>query len=66
MWPTNWLCDVTVALRNGGLVVSSSVVAGVERNFWPMIVCQLFRAYFASQSKEIKFGDYFFDVCCAN
>jgi len=26
----------------------------------------LFISYFASQSKGIKFGDYFFDVCCAN
>jgi len=26
----------------------------------------LFVSYFASQSKGIKFGDYFFDVCCAN
>jgi len=26
----------------------------------------LFASYFASQSKGIKFGDYFFDVCCVN
>jgi len=26
----------------------------------------LFVSYFASQNKEIKFGNYFFDVCCAN
>jgi len=25
-----------------------------------------FISYFASQSKGIKFSDYFFDVCCAN
>ena len=24
----------------------------------------LFISYFASQSKGIKFGDYFFDMCC--
>jgi len=23
-------------------------------------------SYFASQSKKIKFSDYFFDVCCVN
>ena len=26
----------------------------------------LFFSYFASQNKEIKSGNYFFDVCCAN
>ena len=26
----------------------------------------LFVSYFASQSKGIKFGKYFFDVCCVN
>jgi len=26
----------------------------------------LFVSYFASQNKEIKFGSYFFDVCCAH
>jgi len=26
----------------------------------------LFVSYFASQNKGIKFGNYFFDVCCAN
>jgi len=26
----------------------------------------LFVSYFASQSKGIKFGDYFFDVCYVN
>jgi len=26
----------------------------------------LFVSYFASQNEEIKFGNYFFDVCCAN
>jgi len=26
----------------------------------------LFVSYFASQSKGITFGNYFFDVCCAN
>jgi len=26
----------------------------------------LFVSYFASQSKGMKFGDYFFDVCCVN
>jgi len=26
----------------------------------------LFVSYFASQNKEIKFGNYFFDVCCVN
>jgi len=26
----------------------------------------LFANYFASQCKRIKFGDYFFDVCCVN
>jgi len=26
----------------------------------------LFVSYFASQNKEIKFGNYFSDVCCAN
>jgi len=26
----------------------------------------LFFSYFASESKGIKFGNYFFDVCCAN
>jgi len=26
----------------------------------------LFVSYFASQSKGIKLGDYFFDVCCVN
>jgi len=26
----------------------------------------LFVSYFTSQSKGIKFGVYFFDVCCAN
>jgi len=26
----------------------------------------LFVSYFASQSKGIKFDDYFFDVCCVN
>jgi len=25
-----------------------------------------FVSYFASQSKGIKFGEYFFDVCCVN
>ena len=25
-----------------------------------------FVSYFASQSKGMKFGDYFFDVCCVN
>jgi len=25
-----------------------------------------FVSYFASQSEGIKFGDYFFDMCCAN
>jgi len=25
-----------------------------------------FFSYFSSQSKGIKFGDYFFDVCCVN
>jgi len=25
-----------------------------------------FLSYFASQNKEIKSGNYFFDVCCAN
>jgi len=26
----------------------------------------LFFSYFASQNKEIKSGNYFFDVCCEN
>jgi len=26
----------------------------------------LFVNYFVSQRKEIKFGNYFFDVCCGN
>ena len=26
----------------------------------------LFLSYFASQNKEIKPGNYFFDVCCVN
>jgi len=26
----------------------------------------LFFSYFASQNKEIKFGNYFYDVCCIN
>jgi len=26
----------------------------------------LFIIYFALQSRVIKFGDYFFDVCCVN
>jgi len=26
----------------------------------------MFFSYFASQSKVIKFGDGFFDVCCVN
>ena len=26
----------------------------------------LFVSYFASRSEEIKFGNYFFDVCCGN
>jgi len=26
----------------------------------------LFVSYFSSLSKGIKFGDYFFDVCCVN
>jgi len=26
----------------------------------------LFVSYFAGQNKRIKFGNYFFDVCCAN
>jgi len=26
----------------------------------------LFVSYFSSQSEEIKFGNYFFDVCCGN
>jgi len=25
-----------------------------------------FVSYFASQSKGMKFGDYFFDMCCVN
>ena len=33
-----------------------------KRLFWPLI----FVSYFASQSKEIKFGDYSFDMCCVN
>ena len=45
---------------------SSTRAAGVKGNFWPLqnfrpiIACQ----YFASQSKGIEFGDYFFDLCC--
>jgi len=35
---------------------------GVKRNFWPIIVCQLF--CFTEQRNT--FGDYFFDVCCVN
>jgi len=26
----------------------------------------LFLSYFASQNKEIKSGNYFFDLCCVN
>jgi len=26
----------------------------------------LFVSYFASESEEINFGNYFFDVCCGN
>jgi len=29
-------------------------------------VLLLFASYYASQNKEIKFGKYFFDVCCVN
>jgi len=39
----------------------SAAYSGVERNFWPIIVCQVFCF---SQSKGIKFGIHFFDVLC--
>jgi len=47
---------------------SVSLAPGVKRNFWPLrnfwpvIVFQ----FFTYQNKEMKSGNYFFDVCCEN
>ena len=69
-----WLCNVQhcprvwiLELSRKALQISLSA-SGVKRNFWPLrnfwpiLVCQWF--YF--QSKGIKFGDYFLDVCGAS
>jgi len=40
----------------------------IKRNFWPLqnFDLWLFVSYFASQSKVMNFGNYFFDMCCVN
>jgi len=37
-----------------------------ERKIWFPVSSEFPTCHFASQSKGIKFGDYFFDVCCVN
>jgi len=59
-----WLCIVLIKCSIGWL------------KLWPIsseisVLCEisdplLFVSYFASQSKGIKFGVYFFDACCVN
>jgi len=40
--------------------------SGVKRNFWPLRNFWFVIVFFASQNKGIKFGNFFFDVCCVN
>ena len=50
-------------LQNRGIGFYASVVLPVSSE---ISYLSLFFSYFASQNKEIKSDNYFFDVCCVN
>ena len=55
-WPFLCAMNARFTQRPAGFIPMSSEISDLL----------LFVSYFASQSKGIRFGDYFFDVCCVN